>query len=578
MRFRGVWFGSVTLVCALAVPALASAAVSFVSSPYPLPVAGSEYLSRVGAVSVVDLNNDSHPDVVVYRGGGNVGKLFVLLNQGAGTFAAAQEYPVCANPDGGTMVTGEFNAGQAADVIVGCEAGRGFDELLGNGDGTLADAVYFTGFSLNNAISLWPSDTGGFPDLLYSQSAGEQYLCYRPTNDLASPVCPPDTSASDVNGPSGHASIGPDLATAHFYSSTCPQDDVIVSPYLRSVRAWGLNPFGTMAVPPCSSFAYTERELPLPADVVLAGISTGDLNGDGTPDLLMNGGPQGNGDRLVALIWQNNAADLGGGFPPGQQPVVTASVPGIEDQQVADFDGDGILDAAVEGNSGAATTGTLAVHRGHGDGSFDTPPATFAIPGGTENVGPNRFAVGDLNGDGRPDVVSVAMDDPSVTVLLNSTPKPPASIPGSPSSPPALVADTTAPALGQVKLTNTKFAVGSAATALTASVKRGTTLRYTLSESARVTITITRRDSGRRKGKKCVKPTRRLQRARRCKRDTLKGTLTRTGTLGANALAFSGRIGTKKLPPGNYRMGLVATDTANNKSSPTQLAFVILGG
>ena len=92
------------------------------------------------------------------------------------------------------------------------------------------------------------------------------------------------------------------------------------------------------------------------------------------------------------------------------------------------------------------------------------------------------------------------MDDPSVTVLLNSTPKPPASIPSPTSSPSALVVDTTAPALRQAKLTNTTFAVGSAATALTASTRRGTTRRYTLSEAARVAVSITRRDNGRRKG------------------------------------------------------------------------------
>ncbi len=576
-RLPGVGLGCVVLGLVLGTPAVA-AAVSFSSAGYPLPPADSEYHSRLGAVSVVDLNNDARPDVVVYRGGGNVGKLFVLLNQGAGTFAAAQEYPVCANPDGGTMVTGQFDAGQAADVIVACEAGRGFDQLLGNGDGTLSDAVYFDGISLNNVLALWPSDTGGFPDLLYSQSAGEQYLCYRPVNDLASPVCPNDTSASDVNGPSGHASVGPDLATAHFYSfPQCSQDDVILSPYLKSVRAWGRNPFGTLSVPPCSSLSYVDREIPLPADVTLAWISTGDLNGDGTPDLIMTGGPQFSSDRLVTLIWQN-AADLSGGFPPGQQPVLTPSITGIDDVQVADFDGDGHLDAAVEGYNGEDTTGTLAVQRGHGDGSFDTPPTTFTIPGGA-NVGPNRFAVGDLNGDGRPDVVSIAMDDPSVAVLLNSSPAPPAPVTVPTPLPPLPLpgaVDATAPALRQVKLTNRTFAVGSRATALNASTKHGTTVRYTLSEAARVTITITRQDSGRRKGKRCVKPTRKLRRAKRCTRTTRKGTLTRAGALGANAVAFSGRLGKRKLAPGKYQMNLMATDTAGNRSKITKLSFVIV--
>ena len=110
MRVRVVGLGSVAVAVGLALPAVAGAAVSFTSTVYPLPVADSEYHSRIGAVSVVDLNNDARRDIVVYRGGGNVGRLFVLLGQGAGTFGAPQEYPVCANSDGGTMVTGQFDA------------------------------------------------------------------------------------------------------------------------------------------------------------------------------------------------------------------------------------------------------------------------------------------------------------------------------------------------------------------------------------------------------------------------------------------------------------------------------------
>lgn len=570
MQVRSVWLGSVALALALALPGAAGAAVSFSSTVYPLPAADSEYHSRIGAVSVVDLNNDARRDIVVYRGGGNVGRLFVLLGQGSGAFGTAQEYPVCANSDGGTMVTGQFNAGQAADVILGCEAATGHDQLLGNGDGTLGDSTNYPDIGMNTTLALWPSDNGSVPDVLYGRTV-QQYLCHKAVNELAIESCPPDASVSDAGGPSGHAAIGPDLATAHFYNSTCGRDDVIVSPYQRSVRAWGLNPFGSLSVPACLSFSYTERQLPLPSDVVLAGISPADLNGDGTPDLVMNGGPQGASDRLVALIWQKNAADLSGGFPPGQQPVVTSSIPGIDDQQVADIDGDGHVDVAVAGNNGALTTGTLAIQRGRGDGSFDTP-ATFPIPGGADHIGPNRLAVGDLNGDGRADVVTVAMDDPSVAVLLNGTPTPPAVVPPAP----AVAADTTPPALRQVRLTHTTFAVGSSATALTARALRGTSLSYILSEASRVTVSISRRESGARRGRTCVPRTRALRRAKRCTRDAAKGTLVRSSAAGANTLAFSGRLGTRKLPPGAYRMTIVAADGAGNRSGPTLLAFKIV--
>ncbi|TML07622.1 MAG: VCBS repeat-containing protein, partial [Actinobacteria bacterium] len=128
--------------------------------------------------------------------------------------------------------------------------------------------------------------------------------------------------------------------------------------------------------------------------------------------------------------------DLGGGFPPGQQSVLTASIPSIEDQHIADFDGDGVGDVVVVGESPGAPSATLAIHRGHGDGSFDSPPVTFPVPGGSPDgfntIGPNHLAVGDLNADGRPDVVNIAQGDGSVTVLLNgSTPPPPVTPPTS---------------------------------------------------------------------------------------------------------------------------------------------------
>jgi hypothetical protein len=114
------------------------------------------------------------------------------------------------------------------------------------------------------------------------------------------------------------------------------------------------------------------------------------------------------------------------------------------------------------------------------------------------------------------------------------------------------------------------------ATAKKAKHKKGTTFRYTLSEAATVRIVIARGRTGRRNGKRCVATTRKLRNDKKCIRLTVGGTLTRTSHTGANSIAFSGRIGSRALSPGNYQATLTATDAAKNTSKPKTIVFTIV--
>jgi hypothetical protein len=88
-------------------------------------------------------------------------------------------------------------------------------------------------------------------------------------------------------------------------------------------------------------------------------------------------------------------------------------------------------------------------------------------------------------------------------------------------------------------------------------------------------IRIDRASPGRRSGKRCVKPAKRLARHKRCTRFVGKGRLTRTGKAGANRVAFSGRLGRRALAPGSYRVTFVAT--AGGKTGPAKsLRFKIV--
>jgi hypothetical protein len=114
--------------------------------------------------------------------------------------------------------------------------------------------------------------------------------------------------------------------------------------------------------------------------------------------------------------------------------------------------------------------------------------------------------------------------------------------------------DTVAPVISGLKTTKKAFAVGRARTAISALV-RGTSLRYSLSEAAKVTVTIKRSRDG-----------------------NVIGKLTRAGAKGSNAVKFSGRIGKRALKAGRYVAALTATDAAGNRSAAKRVSFRVVAG
>jgi hypothetical protein len=145
--------------------------------------------------------------------------------------------------------------------------------------------------------------------------------------------------------------------------------------------------------------------------------------------------------------------------------------------------------------------------------------------------------------------------------------------------------DTLAPIVSGFSLSRKRFKVGRKATPVTAaepsrrrrSAPRGSSFRFNLSERADVRILIEGGLAGRRVGKRCRKPTRKLRTRRKCTRFKRRGTLTRRSlSAGGNTIAFSGRIGRRPLRRGRYRAAITGIDAAGNRSKRLRASFRIV--
>jgi virginiamycin B lyase len=152
------------------------------------------------------------------------------------------------------------------------------------------------------------------------------------------------------------------------------------------------------------------------------------------------------------------------------------------------------------------------------------------------------------------------------------TPPPPPPPPSPPPPPPA--APQSVASVLSLRVSPRRFRAASRGPSISAKV--GTRVTYRLSASAATRFTIERERVGRRRGRRCVRPTPRNRRARRCKRYTrLRGSLSHTGKAGTNRFRFSGRLRRKRLRPGRYRLVAVAT-LGTTKSSAKSARFRIV--
>ncbi|MBZ5656528.1 MAG: FG-GAP-like repeat-containing protein [Acidobacteriia bacterium] len=297
------------------------------------------------SVAVADVNNDGKPDLIV------------------------------------------ANCGKTLDTCLSGVVGV----LLGNGDGTFKPPVtYGSGGAIAQSVAVGDVNNDGKPDLVVANGCDSQGCAhavigvllgngdgsFQPALTYSSGGYYSDSVAvADVNNDSK-----PDLLVSNFCSdSSCANGTVAV------LLGNGDGSFGT-------ALTYNS------GGIQTTSIAVRDVNNDGKPDLLITNEcvSKSSCDGSVGVLLGNGDGTF--------QPATTRGSGGsaAESIAVADVNNDGKPDLLVANQQGSSPnySQVLAVLLGNGDGTFQ-PTVSYSFGGSGAQSG----AVGDVNGDGKPDLV-----------------------------------------------------------------------------------------------------------------------------------------------------------------------------
>ena len=104
----------------------------------------------------------------------------------------------------------------------------------------------------------------------------------------------------------------------------------------------------------------------------------------------------------------------------------------------------------------------------------------------------------------------------------------------------------------------------------------GALVSYRSSESAQTNLVLYELEEGRKAGKKCVRKTKSNSANKECVRPVKVISFIRTDDAGRNQFGFTGRVGARKLPPGDYKLQARAYAPSGLTSNAVSATFTVL--
>ncbi len=355
------------------------------------------------SVAIADLNGDGKKDIVIANGCQNnsdctSGGVGVLLGNGDGTFQTAQSYS-----SGGiaasSVVIAKLNSDSKADLAVAnqcydssCSSG-GVSILLGQGDGTFQmGQSYPSGGVAALSVTAGDFNGDGKPDLAVANQCASATDCSATTGVLLGNGHGAFQSA--VTYPSGGYK-GASVATGDFNGDA--HADLVVAAQCQSSTNCTVGNLGVLIGNGDGTFRSPKNYSS--AGNTASSVSVAQLSSDGNADLVVS-----NQCQMVSNCAQGLVAVLLGKSDGTFQTAQTYVSDGVFAQSVvtADLNRDGQTDVAVvnQCQTGSSCSGTVTILLGNGNGTLQSPP-TYSSSG----YDADSVAIGDLNGDGKPDLV-----------------------------------------------------------------------------------------------------------------------------------------------------------------------------